>query len=82
MDVRVGQTKDKNDPAPQLTSDYWVFVNLMYTYPRCFIFTKEELQAYVCSDNNPGKEGKWSWWLESKVIYNEKSMDTWDKIKV
>lgn len=82
LDVNVGQTKEKYDPTPKLICDYWIFVDLSYKYPRCFIFTREELQQYISHDNNPGKDGKWSWWLPSKIIYDEKYMNVWDKVKI
>lgn len=82
LDVKVGQTVQKDGPRPPLLCDYWIFVDLSYAYPRCYVFTKDELQEYVLPDNNRGKDGKWSWWLSAKVIYNEASRDNWEKIKL
>ena len=78
QDTNVGQTVEKIGPAPQLICDYWVFVNLSYSYPRCSVYTKEELQPLVAVDNNPGKAGKWSWWLPSRV--SDSCIDEWEKI--
>ncbi|CAI3236940.1 hypothetical protein DWUX_1727 [Desulfovibrio diazotrophicus] len=78
--INVGQTSEKFGPEPKLMCDYWVFVNLSYAYPRCSVYTKEELQPLVTVDNNPGKAGKWSWWLPSNVSDN--CLDEWDKIQL
>lgn len=78
LDIKVGQSAERSGPIPALICDYWIFVNLKYTYPRCSIYTKEELQPHVGTDKNPGKEGKWSWWLPSRLP--DGCIDQWDKI--
>lgn len=79
--VNVGSAKDK-EIVPQLICDYWIFVNLGYASPRCYIFTRDEAQAIVKRNYNAGKDDKFNWWLQRADIYLPEFEEKWEKISV
>lgn len=79
--VNVGRSDDKSQ-MPQLICDYWIFVDLGWEWPRCFIFTRDEAQKVVDRDYKAGKDGKLNWWLQPKDIYSADHLDRWEKINV
>lgn len=74
--VSLGKS-DKNNPNPKFICDYWIFVNLNYNIPQCYIFTKNELEQ-----NSIVKLYKDIWWLQISTIYDENALDKWDKINI
>lgn len=79
--VNVGRTEDAEE-MPQLICDYWIFVNLGYETPRCYIFTRDEAQMIVERNYNVDQNDKFNWWLHPGDIYSPDFEERWEKISV
>lgn len=80
--VNIGRTPERDDPPPPIACDYWIFVDLGREKPACYIFTRKELEPLRLANRYAGKDGKWNWWLQPKNIYDETSLEKWDKIRI
>lgn len=76
QNINIGKF-DENHLQPKFICNYWIFVDLSIDIPKCYIFTKNDLEQ-----NSIVKIYNDYFWLQSVTIYDENNLNKWEKITI
>ncbi len=83
--VHVGKSATRElEEQPIIISDVWIFIllsrkaDITTEQPVCYVVSQKDVINYTECDINPGKDGKYSWWVNPKKFFDDIHKEKWE----